>query len=319
MSLIDKTAARRAFNAAASGYDAVAVLQQEIARRLLERLDYVRLQPRRALDLGCGTGLALDDLVRRYRGATVIGLDFAEGMLERARRRGHWLRRPHLVCADMESLPLADDSVDLVFSNATLQWANGLDTVFAELMRVLRPGGLLMFSTFGPDTLIELRQAWAAVDRHAHVGSFLDMHDVGDALVRARFADPVMDAERLTLTYRTLGDLMRDLKGLGARNALHHRPRGMTGPRRLALVEAAYDRHRRDGRLPATWEVVYGHAWVGTKAQPQIDTGDGIGIPLHAIARPGGGRGPQTASLLGRDERTASPRSRPANLSRTGR
>jgi malonyl-CoA O-methyltransferase len=287
MNPIDKAAARRAFDAAADGYDAAAVLQQEIARRMLERLDYVRLEPRSVLDLGCGTGFALDDLARRYRRARVLGLDFAAGMLARARRRGSWLNRPRLICADMEALPLADDSVDLIFSNATLQWANGPDGVFAELMRVLRPGGLLMFSSFGPDTLMELRAAWATVDDHAHVSPFLDMHDVGDALLRARFADPVMDVERMTVTYSNARDLMRDLKQIGAQNALTDRSRGMTGRRRLAAMEAAYEQHRRDGRLPATWEVVYGHAWVGTKTQPQFDTGDGIAIPVSAIGRKG--------------------------------
>ena len=285
MSPIDKAAARRAFDAAADGYDATAVLQQEIARRMLERLDYVRLEPRTVLDLGCGTGFALDDLARRYRRARLLGLDFSPRMLARARRRGSWLNRPRLICADMEALPLAEDSVDLIFSNATLQWANGLDRVFAELMRVLRPGGLLMFSSFGPDTLMELRAAWATVDDHAHVSPFLDMHDVGDALLRARFADPVMDAERMTVTYPSVRGLMRDLKQIGARNALAERSRGMTGRRRLAAMEAAYEQHRCDGKLPATWEVVYGHAWVGTKTQPQVDTGDGIAIPVSAIGR----------------------------------
>ena len=298
--VFDKAAARRAFDAAADGYDAVAVLQREIGRRLLERLDYVRLEPRTVLDLGCGTGFALDDLARRYRRARLLGLDFAHGMLARARRRGTWRNRPRLVCADMESLPIADDSVDLVFSNATLQWADGPERVFAELLRVLRPGGLLMFTTFGPDTLRELRAAWAEADRSGagapapapHVSPFLDMHDVGDALVRARFADPVMDAERLTLTYSAVRELMRDLKQLGAHNALSQRHRGLTGRRRLAAMERAYEPFRQGGRLPATWEVVYGHAWVGEhKAQPQLDTGDGVAIPISAIGRPSAGQG----------------------------
>ena len=283
MNAIDKAAARRSFDAAAAGYDQVAVLQREIAQRMLERLGYIRLAPRRVLDLGCGTGLALDGLAKRYRRAELIALDFAPSMLRQARRRGHWLNRPRLVCADAEQLPLADDSVDLVFSNATLQWINDLDGTFRELLRVLRPGGLLLFSTFGPDTLKELRAAWAAVDGAGHVSPFLDMHDIGDALVRARFADPVMDVERMTLTYGEVGELMRDLKQLGARNALTGRPRGLTGRRRLAALAAAYERERRDGRLPATYEVVHGHAWVTAKAQQQFATGDGVAIPLDAI------------------------------------
>jgi malonyl-CoA O-methyltransferase len=277
--IIDKRRARRAFEAAAAGYDLAAVLQREIADRLLERLDYVRLEPRRILDLGCGTGYAVQPLHRRYRRAEVVALDFALPMLQQARRRGSWLRRPQCLCADAESLPLADGSVDLILSNATLQWCNDLNGTFRECLRVLRPGGLLMFTTFGPDTLKELRAAWSEIDGHSHVSPFPDMHDLGDALVRTRFADPVMDAERLTVTYPRLSDLMADLKSVGAHNATDRRPRGLTGPRRLAALEAAYEAYRRDGRLPASYEVVYGHAW----APEQKPVADGVAIPLDAI------------------------------------
>ncbi len=280
---IDKASARRSFERAAAAYDQAAVLQREIADRMLERLGYVRMDPRLVLDLGAGTGYAIPALRRRFRGARVLALDFALGMLRQARRQGTWLNRPWLLCADAESLPLADGSVDLVFSNATLQWCNDLDRTFAELLRVLRPGGLLMFTTFGPDTLRELRAAWAEVDGYSHVSPFLDMHDIGDALVRARFADPVMDVERLTLTYGSVRDLMRDLKVLGTHNATVERPRGLTGPKRLAAVDRAYEAHRRDGRLPASYEVVYGHAWVPEhKPIP-----GGVAIPVSAIRRRG--------------------------------
>ncbi len=278
---IDKASARRSFDRAAPGYDAVAVLQREIGNRLLERLDYVRLAPKTMLDLGCGTGQAVAPLMRRYPKARLIALDFAPGMLRLARRRGNWLKRPWCVCADAESLPLADGSVDLIVSNATFQWCNDLDATFRDLRRILSPGGLLMFTSFGPDTLMELRAAWAAVDGYAHVSPFADMHEVGDGLVRARFADPVMDAERLTLTYPQVRDLMRDLKVLGANNAAAGRPRGLTGPRRLAAVEDAYEVHRRDGRLPATYEVVYGLAW----GPLQRSVEGGVAIPVSAIAR----------------------------------
>lgn len=288
---IDKARARRAFGRAAARYDEYAVLQRELTQRMLERLDYVRIAPRTILDLGCGTGLALDALGRRFRRARLLALDFALPMLAHARRRGSWLHRPRPVCADLEALPLADASVDLVFSNATLQWANDPARAFTELRRVLRPGGLLLFTTFGPDTLIELRRAWAAADggRAAHVSRFLDMHDIGDALLRARFADPVMDVERITVTYPDLHGLLRDLRAIGANNALVARPRGLTGRQVFAALTAAYETQRRDGRLPATWEVVHGQAWIG--AGQTSDHGvqqagpDGVMIPVSAIGR----------------------------------
>lgn len=283
---IDKAAARLSFERAAASYDAAAVLQREIGQRLLERLDYMRIQPRTVLDLGCGTGLALDDLCQRYRKAQVIGLDFAAGMLARARRRGHWRNRPRALCGDIDRLPLADDSVDLVFSNATLQWSNDLAGCFAELYRVLRPNGLLLFTTFGPDTLIELRRAWVEADGDAHVSRFIDMHDIGDQLVRARFADPVMDCERLTLTYAEVKDLMADMKALGTQNRLSSRRRGLTSRERLRRMTAAYEQFRADGRLPSTWEVIYGHAWMSpNKAPPQQLTDQGVAIPVSAIRR----------------------------------
>lgn len=258
---IDKHRARRAFSRAADTYDEVAVLQREIGERMFERLDLVRLEPRRILDAGCGTGVAVDALARRYRKARIVALDFALPMLRHARRRGPWRRKPACVCGDIEHLPLSDQSLDLVFSNVALQWSTDPARVFAECLRVLKPGGLLMFTTFGPDTLKELRAAWAAADGHTHVSPFLDMHDIGDLLVHARFADPVMDAEWITLTYDTVDGLMRDLKVLGAGNATAERPRGMTGRNRMAAMRAAYEGFRVDGRLPATYEVVYGHAW----------------------------------------------------------
>ncbi len=259
---IDKQCARRAFAKAADSYDAAAVLQHEIGQRMLDRLDYVKLKPRRILDIGCGTGVATKKLLRRYPKAEVLALDFALPMLEHTRRRGRWLRRPRCLCADLDQLPLAAQSVDLVFSNAAIQWSADPAGAIAEMHRVLRPGGLLMFSSFGPDTLHELRAAWGEVDGRAHVHGFVDMHDYGDMLLAAGMADPVMDAERITLTYADTLALMRDLKAIGANNAAADRERALTGPRRMAALARAYERFRdADGRLPASYEVVYGHAW----------------------------------------------------------
>ncbi|MEJ2515767.1 MAG: malonyl-ACP O-methyltransferase BioC [Gammaproteobacteria bacterium] len=259
---LDRPRVRSSFDAAAAGYDEAAILQAEVRARLLQRLDEVRLEPRVVVDAGCGTGHGARALADRYRKARVLALDAAGGMLRQARqRRGRWFRRPWLTCAEAEALPLPNRSAQLVFSNLMLQWCDDPDRVFTEFHRVLAPGGLLTFTTFGPDTLKELREAWGTVDGHTHVSRFVDMHDLGDSLVRAGFAEPVMDVEHLTMTYGSVRDLMRDLKAMGAHNATRGRGRGLTGRGRLAAVEAAYERHRRDGRLPSTWEVVYGHAW----------------------------------------------------------
>jgi malonyl-CoA O-methyltransferase len=273
---VDKRQARLAFERAASTYDAAAALQQEIGRRMLERLDLIRLQPARILDLGAGTGEFSRALMRRYRGADVVALDLALNMLRRTRRRGGWFRRPGCVCGDAERLPFVAGSFQFIFSNLMLQWCQDLDPVFAELRRVLAPGGLLMFTTFGPDTLKELRASWEAADGYSHVNRFIDMHDVGDALVRARWAEPVMDAERITVTYREARTLMQDLKHLGAHNITAGRPRGLTGRQRLQRVMQAYETYRLDGVLPASYEVVYGHAW----APPERHAAGGVAVRM---------------------------------------
>lgn len=259
---LDKQKARRSFSRAAAQYDDLAVLQQEVGRRMIERLDTMRITPRTILDIGCGTGRDTEALMRRYPAAQVIGLDFAVPMLQRTRRRGRWLRRPSCLCADLDCLPLAEQSVDLVFANAALQWSTRPAAVFADIARILRPGGLLLFSSFGPDTLRELRAAWADVDDSVHVHEFVDMHDYGDMLMAAGLADPVMDVERMTLTYRDAMQLMREIKLIGAGNASARRAPGLLGRRRLARVCAAYERFRdADGCLPVSYEVVHGHAW----------------------------------------------------------
>ena len=280
--LIDKRLARLAFEKAASTYDDAAVLQNEIGDRLMERLDYVRLQPRRVLDLGAGTGMFTKALMKRYRKADVVALDIARPMLQRVKQRAGWLRKPGCVCGDSESLPFADDSFDLIFSNLMLQWCSDLQATFVELRRVLSPGGLLMFTTFGPDTLMELRASWEAVDGYTHVNSFIDLHDVGDSLMHAHWAEPVMDSEYITVTYPELRGLMQDLKQIGAHNVTSGRPRGLTGKRHLQQLVEAYEPFRKDGVLPASYEVVYGHAWSPDNKHSQHGSQD---VPLVDLER----------------------------------
>jgi malonyl-CoA O-methyltransferase len=256
MQRVDKPRARASFERAARAYGRFARLQREVGGQLMERLDLVRLQPVSVVDVGSGPGLCTGALARRYRKARVVALDFAHAMLREARRRRPWFRQMGFVCADVEALPLAQASCDLVFSNLTLQWCHDLDRTLFELRRVLRP-----FTTLGPDTLKELRESWAAVDGYTHVNLFLDMHDVGDAMLRAGLAEPVLDVERITLHYLDVFALMGELKGLGAHNVTAGRARGLTGPRRLQAMAEAYESRRAEAGLPATYEVIFGHAW----------------------------------------------------------
>ena len=273
---IDKQAMRRAFSRAATQYDAAAVLQREVCNRMLERLDLIRMQPTHILDAGCGTGWGARQLSLRYPAAQVVALDIAYGMLQTARGDTGWWKKlfgntkQHYVCADIEALPLATNSMEMVWSNLSVQWMNDLPTAFRELHRTLRVDGLLMFSTFGPDTLKEMRSAFAGVDGYSHVSRFVDMHDIGDMLVGAGFAEPVMDMETITLTYEDVRAVMQDLKSIGAHNTTVGRGSGMMGKSAWQRVIANYEQFRCNGRLPATFEVVYGHAW---KAAPKKASG----------------------------------------------
>jgi malonyl-CoA O-methyltransferase len=287
---LDRDRVRRSFDGAAGDYDEAAVLQREIGRRLMQRYDYIKLKARRVIDLGCGTGAALEPLSRRFRGAEMIAVDFAQGMLDRTPDRvgGRWPfgRRVRRVCAEAECLPIPDASVDLIHSNLMLQWCDDLPRVFAEVRRVLRPGGLFSFSSFGPDTLMELRAAWAQVDDAVHVNRFADMHDVGDALLRSGLAEPVMDTEVISMRYRSVADLMRDLKSLGARNANQGRARGLAGRGRLLALADAYEAFRDDAALPATYEIVYGHCW-GAAPKQSANADGSIAVPISTIGRTG--------------------------------
>jgi malonyl-CoA O-methyltransferase len=276
---LDTARVRRSFDRAAATFDAAAVLHAEVRANLLARLDLMKLAPRVAVDAGAGTGHAARELKGRYPKSLVIALDSSRCMLRQAARRQFWLRRFARVQADAEQVPLADGGVDLIVSNLMLPWCNP-DRVFAEFRRVLAPQGLLCFTTLGPDTLRELRSAWRQVDSHTHVNQFTDMHDVGDALVRAGFTSPVLDVERYTLTYIDVRRVAADLKATGARNATAGRARGLTGRHGFAALQTAYEAFREDGRLPATYEVVFGHAWAPMTAARR---GDGSTVSLEEI------------------------------------
>ena len=298
---VDPRAVRAGFARAAANYDRAAALQREIGSRMMQRLDVVRIAPRAILDAGCGTGEALAELAARYPHARLFGIDCAYPMVASARRRSDagasLLRRllrpvagglgggaPWLVCADLLALPLAPRSIDLVWSNLALQWVNDLPAAFEGFRRVLRVGGLLSFTTFGPDTLREVREAFAGLGPGTHTSRFIDMHDIGDMLVHGGFADPVMDMEKLTLTYATPQAMLGELKAIGATNRTLGRPRGLTGRKTWAAMLARLEVLAKDGRIPATFEVVYGHAW---KAEP---TRTPEGHAIVTLTRPGAAR-----------------------------
>jgi len=277
---IDKREVRRAFDKAAAHYDASAVLQREVCARMLERLDYIRIQPARILDVGSGTGWGTRQLAERYPSAQMVALDIAMGMLQTARGRSGWWQKLFggtkqiQLCADVEALPLAAQCAEMVWSNLTVQWCNDLPATFIELQRALKVDGLVMFSTLGPDTLKELRSAFDVVDGYNHVNRFADMHDIGDMLVAAGFAEPVMDMEYITLTYDNVKAVMQDLRSIGAHNATAGRAPGMMGKEKWARIQQIYESLRSNGKLPATFEVIYGHAW---KVPPKR-TADGRAI-----------------------------------------
>jgi malonyl-CoA O-methyltransferase len=278
-----RAAVRRSFDAASREYDAHAVLQARVRDLLLARIAEIDTAPRVILDAGAGTGHASRALQRRFPRATVLALDLAEGMLQVARRQQGWWRRFVRVCGDLERLPLASATADLAFCNLSLQWLTEPDRALGELARILRPGGWLYLTTFGPGTLGELRAAWAPVDGYTHVNRFIDMHDLGEALNRAGFGDPVLDVEYFTLTYADVRALMRDLKAIGAHNVTAGRPRGLTGRERLTRLIAGYEQFRRDGRLPATYEVIFGRARATERAR---STGaNEVRIPVSRISR----------------------------------
>lgn len=295
---IDKKRARASFGRAAETYDAAAILQKQVRDEMLSRLALVKLSPQTILDAGCGTGLASLALQKKYPKAQVVSLDFALPMLQKTRKvcastgfvnqvKTLFTGEKHgLICADIEALPLADASVQLVWSNLAIQWCNDLDAALQAFHRVLQPEGLLMFSTFGPDTLKELRVA-TAQENATSISRFIDMHDIGDALVRAGFSAPVLDVERFTLTYDDVKSVMRDLKSIGAHNATDGRARGLHGRGFLQKIEAVYEQFRRDGKLPATFEVVYGHAWRGQdKPKDNFGLEDGVS-PITFRSRSG--------------------------------
>jgi malonyl-CoA O-methyltransferase len=283
---IDKKSARAAFNRAAPSYDSHAAIQRQVSDHLLEGLDVINIRPERILDLGAATGYNAGKLAERFTRAHHLLLDSSTAMLSRARAKApRWRSKRRYICAEIDALPLSSESVDLIVSSLAFQWSNDLDRVFAECRRVIRPNGLLIFSSPGPDTLYELREAWRSVDDVPRINQFIDMHDVGDALIRAGFASPVLECDRLTATYADVFAVMRDLRGIGAVNSLSGRKRGLSTARSVERMAAAYETYRSAGRLPATYEVVYAHAWCPNASDRRQDGSTVATFPFADLKR----------------------------------
>lgn len=263
MTVFDPRAVRRAFGRAATTYTQAAALQREVESRLLESLHYLDGRvPARALDLGCGPGSASAALKAMWgRKCEVVAMDLALPMLREARAKSRFWKPIHAVQADAQALPFADAAFDLVFSNLCLQWVEDLPHCLGELRRTMREGGLLVFSSFGPDTLVELREAYADAGIEPPLSPFAAVQQVGDALIAQGFRNPVVERDRYTLTYADTTSLMRELRAIGATDARVDRPRGLSGRSRHHAVAAAYEPRRCDGVLPSTWEVVTAMAW----------------------------------------------------------
>lgn len=291
---IDRRSVARAFGRASTTYESAARLQSRVRDELLSRLVHFRPATPLVLDLGAGTGAASPRLRAQWPDTQVVAVDLAPGMLHQAGTAlgfwDRWLdwrgRTFHRVAADTVRLPFRDHSVGLVFSNLMLQWCDDLDAALAEIHRVLAPGGVLLMSTFGPLTLRELRAAWATVDAAPRVNDFVDLHDLGGALVRAGFAEPVLDVDRILEWHATPRSLMQSLRDIGAVNAAAQRRRGLTGRRALASMERAYGEHARaDGKIPATWEVLFASAFASSSSP--VNRAAQIHVPASAIGRRG--------------------------------
>jgi len=252
---------RRRFDRAAAQFDGVDFVHARTRNGLLDRLTPMVIEPRTILDLGAGTGTATRALSRRFRRAQVVALDLSHNMLKQTRRKQGWFSRTSTVQADAAALPFADRSFDVVFANLLLPWVGDPAQTFAEVSRVLVKDGVFLFATLGPDSLSEVRRAWASVDSGVHVNLFPDMHDIGDAAVHAGLRDPVLDVDRLVVTYTNAGSLFRELTAMGARNSLSRRDRSLSAAKRVSAMIAALDSLRDGGTLALELEFVFGHCW----------------------------------------------------------
>lgn len=275
----------KSFNKISANYDDVSILQEEVAQRLVERLNYINLNPNIIVELGAGTGYCTQLIQNRYPKANIIAIDIADKMLHYVNQRS--LNNVDTICADAYQLPLNDNSVDLIISNMMLPWCDELVSLFQECHRVLSPEKLLLFATVGPDTLKELRLSWAEVDNYQHVNSFIDMHDIGDALIQAQFQDPVMDVENIQLIYPNPGLILKDLKMMGSQNLNTNKRCSLMNQTNISKLKSSYSKYQIDSdQYPVSCEIIYGHAWGVNFDQNEFAMHEGsASIPLQQLKR----------------------------------
>lgn len=277
---------QRRFDRAAASFDDADFVHAVTREGLIGRLEPLILEARRILDLGSATGSTGRLLRRRFRRAHIVSLDASHSMAARALAGRGLFSRASALQADANRLPFADAVFDLVVANQLLPWLPDPRAAFAEVARVLRPGGVFAFATLGPDSLQELRRAWAGIDDAAHVHGFADMHDIGDSIVQAGLADPVLDVDRLVVNYEDADRLFSDLADAGARNALPDRPQGLMGRRRFVAMRSALVDAAGDGRIVLDLELVYGHCWgAGARKDPTDYRIPAGGIPRRKRRR----------------------------------
>jgi malonyl-CoA O-methyltransferase len=252
------------FSAHAGEYEKAAVVQTEIGTRLFERLDYLKMTPEYVLDLGCGTGVFTKLLKKRYPKAQIFAIDLSKDMLIQSKKKHSLLKKWPLIAADMQALPFKSGQFDLIFANQVIHWANTLPDVIRELNRVMRANGCLMFTTLGPDTFKELKNAWSNADTYPHTNTFWDMHDIGDSLMTEHFLEPVVDMEMLTVHYSSLRTLLTSLKAQGVKNINTAKRKGLMGRNTWSAFLQAYEAYATsENKYPLSYEVIYGHAWKG--------------------------------------------------------
>ena len=273
------------FNKAAKHYEDAAIVQRMIGEQLIEQLEIIKINPCSIIDLGCATGYLTEQVAQCYPQAQILGIDIAEQMIIQAKQRE--TRKLQFACHMAEALPLESDSVDLIISNLMLQWCNELDPILMQCLRVLKPNGLLLFTSLGPNTLLELKASWQVIDDYPHVHDFIDMHTIGDILLQQGWYDPVMHRQDMTVSYANVLDLMHSIKAIGAQNIHAQRFRGLQGKHIIQQLQDIYQSRyaQPDEKLPVTYEVIYGHAWKPEQAKQYSQADGSTVIPISSIKK----------------------------------